>query len=68
MTEFDPDAKSTHEQTTETIQNATRRVGDVVDAARQTGMPLDVLAKLVRQAPLSALGIAFMVGVLVARR
>jgi hypothetical protein len=31
-------------------------------------MPLDVLIKLVRQAPLQSLGIAFLIGVMVARR
>ncbi|HEY4969763.1 MAG TPA: hypothetical protein VII35_07645 [Steroidobacteraceae bacterium] len=70
MTEFDPqpETKSTLDQATETIQSATRRVSDVVDAARQPDMPLDVLTKLVRQAPLPALGIAFLIGVIIARR
>jgi hypothetical protein len=31
-------------------------------------MPLDILAKAVREAPLAALGIAFMVGMVFARR
>jgi len=70
MTEFDPqpETKSTIDQATETIQSATRRVGEVVDAARQPDMPLDVLTKLVRQAPLPALGIAFLIGIIIARR
>lgn len=70
MTEFDPqpETKSTIDQATETIQSATRRVSDVVDAARQPDMPLDVLTKLVRQAPLQSLAIAFVLGLIVARR
>jgi hypothetical protein len=63
-----PKTKSTLDQATETIQSATRRVSDVVDAARQPDRPLDVVVKLVRQAPLPALGIAFLIGVIVARR
>ena len=70
MTEFDPqsETKSTLDQATETIQSATRRVSDVVDAARQPDMPLDVLVKLVRQAPLQSLAIAFVLGLMVAGR
>jgi hypothetical protein len=60
--------KSTIDQAAETFQKASRRVGEVVDAARQPDMPLDVLIKLVRQAPLQSLGIAFLIGVMVARR
>jgi hypothetical protein len=43
-------------------------VSDAIDAGREPGMPLDVVAKAVRQAPLAALGIAFMVGLVFARR
>ena len=60
--------KSTVDQAAEALQSATRRVGEAVDAARQPDMPLDVLAKLVRQAPLQSLAIAFVLGVMVARR
>ncbi|MEO6780180.1 MAG: hypothetical protein ABI407_03910 [Bradyrhizobium sp.] len=62
------DPKSTVDQAAEAFQNASRRVGDAVDAARQPDMPLDVLAKLVRQAPLQSLAIAFVLGLMVARR
>lgn len=70
MTEFDPQTenKSTLDQATETIQSATRRVSDVVDAARQPDMPLDVLVKWTRQAPLQSLAIAFVLGLVLARR
>ena len=60
--------KSTINQAAEAFQSASRRVGDSVDAARQPDMPLDVLARLVRQAPLPSLAIAFVLGVIVARR
>jgi hypothetical protein len=60
--------KSTVDQAAEVFQRASRRVGDAVDAARQPDMPLDVLARLVRQAPLPSLAVAFVLGVIVARR
>lgn len=60
--------KSAVEQAVETFQSASRRVGDAVDAARQPDMPLDILARLVRQAPLQSLAVAFLAGLMVARR
>jgi hypothetical protein len=60
--------KSTVDQAAKAFQNASRSVGEAVDAARQPDMPLDLLTKLVRQAPLKSLAIAFVVGVMVARR
>ena len=62
------DPKPTVDQAAEAFQNASRRVGDAVDAARQPDMPLDILAKLVRQTPLQSLAIAFVLGLIVARR
>ena len=63
-----PDPKSTVDQVADAFQTASRRVGDAVDAARQPDMPLDVLTKLVRQAPLQSLAVAFVLGLMVARR
>jgi hypothetical protein len=60
--------KSTVDQAAKAFQSASRRVGEAVDAAQQPDMPLDVLTRLVRQAPLQSLAIAFVVGVMVARR
>lgn len=60
--------KSTVDQAAEAFQRASRRVGEAVDAARQPDMPFDVLTRLVRQAPLQSLAVAFVVGVIVARR
>ena len=52
----------------ETIRSASHRVSDAIEAGRQPDMPLDILAKLVREAPLPALAIAFLLGVVIARR
>jgi ElaB/YqjD/DUF883 family membrane-anchored ribosome-binding protein len=60
--------KSTVDQAAKAFQSASRRVGEAVDAARQPDMPLDVLTKLVRQAPLQSLAIAVILGVMMARR
>jgi hypothetical protein len=62
------DPKSTIEQATEAFQSASRHVEEAVVAARQPDMPLDILARLVRQAPLQSLAVAFLAGVMVARR
>jgi hypothetical protein len=62
------DPKSTVGQATKAFQSAGRRVGAAVEAARQRDMPLDVLAKLVRQAPLQSLAIALVFGVMAAKR
>jgi hypothetical protein len=38
------------------------------DAVQEPGMPLDTLSRWTRQAPLQALAVAFLVGVLATRR
>ena len=63
-----PEEPSTAAKIVDGIQTATGAVSDAIETGRQPGMPLDVLAKAVREAPLAALGIAFMVGVVFARR
>ena len=60
--------RSAVEQAAQTFRNASRQVEDAIDAARQPDMPLDNLARLVRQAPLQSLAVAFLAGVMVARR
>jgi hypothetical protein len=64
----EPAKKSTVDRAAETIRSASHRVSDAIEAGREPDMPLDILAKLVRKAPLPALTIAFLLGVLVARR
>ena len=60
--------ESTVDQAAKAFQSASRRVEGAVDDARQPDMPLDVLAKLVRQVPLQSLAIAFVLGVIVSKR
>lgn len=55
-------------QVTETFKAASRQVNDAIDRARRPGMPLDILAARVREAPLAAVAIAFLLGIVVARR
>jgi hypothetical protein len=50
------------------VKDATRRIGDALEAGRKPGMPLDVLSQVVRNAPLQSLFIAFLLGIAVARR
>ena len=49
------------------IKVASATVSDAIETGRQPGMPLDIVATAVRQAPLAALGIAFLMGVMFAR-
>jgi hypothetical protein len=49
------------------LQSASQHVSDAIQTSRRPGMPLDTLAKAVREAPLAALGIAFMLGVVFAK-
>jgi hypothetical protein len=49
------------------IKVASSTVSDAIDTAREPGMPLDILAKAVHEAPLAALGIAFLIGAVFAR-
>ena len=48
--------------------SASHRISDAIDAGRGPDMPLDILARLVREASLHSLAIAFLLGVAVARR
>lgn len=60
--------KSTTERAKETIRSASHSVNEAIDAGREPGMPLEILARLVREAPLPSLMIAFLLGVVVSRR
>jgi len=61
-----PEEPSTAAKVADGIKTATGAVSDAIKAGREPGMPLYTLAKAVRQAPLAALGIAFMIGVVFA--
>jgi hypothetical protein len=58
-----PEEPSTSAKVADGIKTTTGVVSDAIESGRQPGMPLDVLARAVREAPLAALAIAFMVGV-----
>jgi hypothetical protein len=51
-----------------TVQTTTRSIADAIEAGRRLGAPLDRLARLTREAPVQALAIAFIIGLIVARR
>jgi hypothetical protein len=53
--------------TTEAVSATTKRLAEKIDAARRPGEPLDRLASWTREAPLQALLVAFLAGVVVSR-
>lgn len=55
-------------QASEAVKVAAGGVATAVEAGRRPGMPLDVLARVTREAPLASLFVAFLFGVAVARR
>jgi hypothetical protein len=61
-------AQSAVSQVVDGIQSASQRVSQAIETGRKPGMPLDILAARVREAPLAALAIAFLFGIAVARR
>ena len=61
-------AKDAINATAETVKATTKSVSDAVDAAREPGGPLDLLKTWARQAPLQALGVAFLIGFMISRR
>ncbi|HWN79912.1 MAG TPA: hypothetical protein VNN81_18940 [Bradyrhizobium sp.] len=63
-----PEPKPTIEKVSEAVRDTARRVGGAIDAGRKPGMPLSILSNIAREAPLGSLLVAFLLGVLVARR
>jgi len=61
-------AKEAVQAATQTVKETTQSVADAVEAGRQPGAPLDRLARWAREAPLHAVTVAFLVGVLLGRR
>jgi hypothetical protein len=61
-------AKEAVQAATQTVKETTQSVADAVEAGRQPGAPLDRLFRWAQAAPLHAVTIAFLVGVLLARR
>jgi hypothetical protein len=60
--------RSVADQAAQSFRSASQRINEVIDAAQQPGMPLDRLARFTIQAPLQALAVAFLVGVILTRR
>lgn len=67
---LDPVAKpkSTIAEASETVKGAVKGIGDAIETGRKPGMPLSVLSNIAREAPLGSLLVAFLLGVIVARR
>ena len=61
-------AREAVQATVQTVRETTRSVADAIEAGRRPGAPLDRLARWTREAPLHALAVAFMVGILLGRR
>jgi hypothetical protein len=64
----DASTKSAIDQAADLFRVASRRVNEAIEAAREPGMPLDDISRLTRQMPLQALAVAFLLGVITARR
>jgi hypothetical protein len=66
MTDF-TDEPSIASKIADGIKVASATVSDAIETGHKPGMPLDIVANAVRQAPLAALGIVFLLGVMFAR-
>jgi hypothetical protein len=60
--------KSAVTEVSEVVKGAVHRIGDAIEAGRKPGMPLSILSNVVREAPLGSLLVAFLFGVVWARR
>jgi hypothetical protein len=63
-----PEPESVVAEARAAVKGAADRVADAIEAGQRPGMPLDILAKIARAAPLGSLLAAFLLGVAVARR
>jgi ElaB/YqjD/DUF883 family membrane-anchored ribosome-binding protein len=61
-------AKDAVQAATQTVKETTQSVSNAIEAGRQSGAPLNRLAGWAQEAPLHALAVAFLVGVLLGRR
>jgi hypothetical protein len=55
-------------EVTGALAAAIERLGDALAYARRPGRPLAIISVVTREAPLSSLAVAFMLGIVVARR
>jgi hypothetical protein len=60
--------RSTGSALSESLKDVLGVVSCAIDAARKPGMPLGILSSITREAPLGSLMVAFVLGVVVARR
>jgi hypothetical protein len=60
--------RSVADQAAQAFRSASQRLNEVIEAVQEPGMPLDRLSRWTRQAPLQALAVAFMLGVVFGRR
>jgi hypothetical protein len=60
--------KSAGERAAETIKAASQGINRAIETGRRPGMPLDSLSRMVREAPLHSLAIAFLLGIVAGRR
>jgi hypothetical protein len=60
--------RSVADQAARAFRSASQRINEAIEAVQEPGMPLDNLSRWTRQAPLQALAVAFLVGVLTTRR
>jgi len=63
-----PQPKSGATEAFEALKAAVRRAQAAIEAGRQPGMPLSVLANVAREAPLGSLLLAFLMGIAIGRR
>ena len=61
-------AKEAVEAATQTVKATTRSVAGAIEGGQRPGSPLDRLARWAQEAPLHAVMVAFLVGVLLGRR
>jgi ElaB/YqjD/DUF883 family membrane-anchored ribosome-binding protein len=61
-------AKEAVQAATQTVKETTQSVADAIEAGRQPGSPLDRLARWAQEAPLHAVTVALLVGILLGRR
>jgi hypothetical protein len=62
------EAKEAVQAAAETVKATTQSVADAIEAGRQPGAPLDRLVRWTREAPLHAIAVAFLIGVVIGRR
>lgn len=60
--------KSIFAEASEVMNGVVTYVGDAIERGRKPGMPLSILSNVTREAPLGSLLVAFLLGVVVARR